>query len=377
MNFNHQKQNIILLHPLAGSTFSNWLNLLTKNGGFSSQYLFRVLKIFLVSIYGIPFRVFERQKFARQIESIQIKNPPIFILGHWRSGTTHLHRLMNLDDNFICVSNFQTFLPEIFLGSAPFWKPIFEMTLPKTRPMDNVIYSFGVPEEEEYAIGNIHSANFYNCLYFPQRMKENFQESVLLDDAPEFQRKEWQTVYLKFLKKISFNEPEKTLLLKNPANTARIKTLLEIFPNAKFIHIYRNPYIVYTSTKSFYEKLLKNYTLQKINFKEVEENIYLFYQQLMQAFLSTKNLIPQENLIEISYESLVKNPISNIEYVYSTFNIANFEIVKKKLDLYLKSKSNYQKNDYDLDSETKKKIEEKWQFAIDNWKYNFSTCDAK
>ncbi len=36
--------------------------------------------------------------FGRKIRETRIKHPPIFLIGHWRSGTTHLHELMIRDE---------------------------------------------------------------------------------------------------------------------------------------------------------------------------------------------------------------------------------------------------------------------------------------
>ncbi|MFH7027195.1 MAG: sulfotransferase family protein [Heteroscytonema crispum UTEX LB 1556] len=90
---------------------------------------------------------------------------------------------------------------------------------------------------------------------------------------------------------------QKRLIVKNPINTARIKILLEMFPDAKFIHIYRNPYSIYASTNTLYKKLVRILGFQTINEAQLEENIIFIYKQMMQNFLVDKNSIPPENLI--------------------------------------------------------------------------------
>jgi omega-hydroxy-beta-dihydromenaquinone-9 sulfotransferase len=364
---NTQKNYKAIQHPLAGSSFLNLVQLLLSNKITEPFYLQKALRVAFLSLSGVPLRIVEQLMFGRQISQTEIVDSPIFILGHWRSGTTYLHRLMIQDPNFGYVSSSQAFLPASFLLSNKFGKDRLNKIWPKTRDMDNCSYSPDVPEEEEYALGNMLPLSFYHCWFFPQNMKQLFINSVLLKAISTSSLKQWKRVYLQILKKTTFACNNQRLILKNPANTARIKILLEMFPRAKFIYIYRNPYDVFASTKNFYEKLLPKYELQKSNKKIVEENIFVFYQQLTERFIEEKQLIASENLIEIKYEDFEDNEVFYLKYIYSKFNLPNFETVQVRMQKYIDSQSNYQKNTYQLDEKTRAKISERWDFAIRKW----------
>src|SRR5665648_1005332 len=101
----------------------------------------------------------------------------------------------------------------------------------------------------------------------------------------------------------------KRLILKNPANTARIKLLLELYPEAQFIHIYRNPYVVYMSTKHFYNKMVQAFTFQKISDADLEDHILWIYKRMMESYFEEKKLIPKGNLVEIKFENLESEPL--------------------------------------------------------------------
>ena len=45
----------------------------------------------------------ERRRFGPRIEATEVQ-APLFILGHYRSGTTHLHNLLALDPQFAAPS---------------------------------------------------------------------------------------------------------------------------------------------------------------------------------------------------------------------------------------------------------------------------------
>ena len=359
----------IPLHPLAGGSFTNWLELLRANKGIDNRYLLKGFLISLASIAGVPNRILEKAIFDRQIEKLTVFSP-IFIIGHWRSGTTYLHNLITQDDDLGYVSSLQTWTPELFLGSEPIIQYILKRFLPEIRPMDNVELSAELPQEEEYALGNVGSHCFYHGWYFPKNMKQYFRQLVLFDNSSPKIQTEWQAAYLRILKKATYKMDGKRLVLKNPANTARIKTLLKMFPEAQFIHIYRNPYAVFASTKNLYRKLLPSLELQKISDREIEDNIILFYRETMFKFFEDKNLIPQSNLVEIKYEDLVGNSINVLEHIYQQLNLSRFEWKKAKFSRYAEARSRYQRNQYYLSQEDKNKVAQNWGFAIDRWQYS-------
>ena len=356
------------LHPLAGGSFTNWLELLRVNKGIAPQYFYKGILISLASISGIPSRIIEKAIFDRQVEKLTVK-PPIFIVGHWRSGTTYLHNLMTQDDNFGYVSSFQTWCPELFLGSKPIIQYILKSFLPKTRPMDNIELSGELPQEEEYALGNVSPYCFYHGLYFPRNMKNYFRQFVLFDNLSQEIQEKWCEAYLRILKKATYQMNCKRLIIKNPANTARIKTLLKMFPEAQFIHIYRNPYLVFLSTKNLYRTLLPVFSLQEIDEREIEENILLFYRETMHKFFAEKELIPKANLVEIKYEDFVTKPIDILARVYQHLTLPEFIWKKAKFSRYVAAQSEYKNNQYHLSQEDRDKVAKNWSFAIDKWQY--------
>ncbi|MEL7407021.1 MAG: sulfotransferase, partial [Cyanobacteria bacterium J06558_2] len=245
--------------PLIGSEFINLIKLFQKNK-IDRSHIIKALYVASISLLGAPFRAYDKTKLSPEILGRDIKHPPIFIIGHWRSGTTYLHHLMSLDDNLAEMTSFQAFFPGNFLSSEKVWKSIVTPLWISQRPMDNVVYSPNVPEEEEYALGNISNYSFYHGFFFPKNMLDYFNKYVLFEDLGEKEVLKYKIKYMEIVKKLDLYYEQKQLIFKNPTNTARIKILLELFPQAKFIHIYRNPYIVYASIKNFYNKILPSFS---------------------------------------------------------------------------------------------------------------------
>ena len=366
MNNSNPKNNAIQ-HPLSGSSFVNLVKLFLSNQITEPRYIKKALQIILLSLSNLPLSIIERLVFGTQIDQTEIVEAPIFIIGHWRSGTTYLHRLMIQDYNFGYVSSLQTFLPQNFLLAGRLGKEKLDKIWPKTRDMDKVSYSPDVPEEEEYALGNILPLSFYHCWFFPKNMKQLFFNSVLMEKTTDSSLKQWKKTYIQIIKKATFACKNKRLVIKNPANTARIKLLLDMFPQAKFIYISRNPYDVFASTKNFFEKLMPKYALQKFNKELIEENVFTFYKQLVEKFTAEKKIIPQKNLIEIKYEDLEGNELLYLKYIYNKFNLPGFDLAQVNMQKYVDSLSNYQKNNYKLDEQKRQEISHRWSFAIKEW----------
>ncbi|MFX1279356.1 MAG: sulfotransferase [Promethearchaeota archaeon] len=369
-----KRKNVSLtvkMGPSLGSPLKNWLNLIFSNGFFVKlKYYPRLYLILIMSIIGIPFRIFEHRKFRKKIELSNIINPPIFILGHWRSGTTYLHNLLTQDPQFGYISMLEASFPKSFLITN-FFKFFMKSFLPKNRPMDNMEMGLDFPQEEEMAIGNLIPFSFYNALYFPEKLMENYYKYICLDHVSKKVLEKWQKAYLYLLKKTTLTVKGKQLILKNPANTARIGLLLKLFPDAKFIHIYRNPYVVFVSMKNFYESTIRQFMLQEVSVSEIEKFILIIYKDMMEKYFREKELIPKENLIEIKFEDLEKDPISILESIYKHLRLKGFSRVRNQFEKYLLLIKNYQKNIYNFTKEKISLVQEYWKFTIDNWKYKF------
>ena len=366
---NNKKNNKTIQHPLFGISIKNWIQLLDLNGGIYRKYFARGAFITIASIFMIPIRALSRLKYESKINDTEIKNPPVFIIGHWRSGTTYLHELLSEDPQFCYVTLWNTLLPNDFLILKPIRKFLANF-LPKQRPMDEIKVEIDGPYEEEAGIAVFNKWSFFHCLHFARNAEEQYLKSIHFENLNDEEKMKWKNNYLKFMKAITFANGGKRLLLKNPANTARIPILLELFPNAVFIHIYRNPYKVYLSTIKMRNKVLDKLALQNASKEKIEREVIENYKRLMKSYFEQKALIPKDNLIEIRYEDLVKDPIKNVKQIYSKLHIPGFENALPEMLKYLEKQKNYKTNVYSIDKEIIQHIKNKWNFTIERWKYS-------
>jgi hypothetical protein len=359
-------------HPVALGSFRSWLRLLNKSEGIDKAFLPRVLFVSLSTCLTSPLKYYERLRYDRLVKNTAIHASPIFIIGHWRSGTTHLHNLLCQDENMGYVSTYQALAPGFCLSGEKMLKPLMSKTAQKTHPtriIDNIPLSLDAPQEDDFAIANMSPYSNIHWFSFPRQAASFFDQYVLFRDLPEQTLAKWRQIYLTILRKATIMSGGKRLVLKNPANTGRIKTLLDLFPHAKFIHIYRNPYTVFLSTRYAYQTVLPRSQVQHIALDQVENHIMVSFAQLMQKFLEDRALIPEGNLVEIKFENLEVEPIAQLKEIYQALNLPDFAEAKPAVYDYLDSIEGYQKNRYDLNDEIIAKVNSHWGFAIEAWGY--------
>ena len=357
--------------PLAGSTFMNLLRLMGQNHfKVTPMGIPRAIYAATLSFVLSPLNTIERLKFDKHIRRVKIEKSPIFILGHWRSGTTYLHNLFSQDPQFGFPTTIQITVPSLFLGFEKIIRPIVESSLPEKRPQDDVDLAADFPQEEEYALGNLSPYSFYNGWLFPSNM-ELYNNYVDFQNISKKEIEDFKRIFMYFLKKLTLYYKGKQLVLKNPSNTARVKLLLELFPDAKFIHIYRNPYHVYLSMKRNIEKEMTLQCLQRPPSWEVFEDAMVdMYNRMHEKYFKEKELIPKGNLIEIRYEDFLKNPLTYMEQFYSDFQISDFESMKPVFEKYIASQKKIKIASYTIDKVLKQRIYTSLKHTIDLWNYS-------
>jgi len=355
-------------HPLFSTSFSNWIQLLVDHGGIDKDFFPRAFFITFYSLFTIPARLLSKLLYSRRIEKTSIDYPPIFIVGHWRSGTTYLHEFIGQDPRLSHISLWHTLVPNCFLLLNPL-KEFMTRFLPTTRPMDMMSVDVYGPYEEEAGLAVLGRFSFFHCFNFPRDAERQFKQSVLFKGLKDKEIATWKKNYKWFLKAVTLENKGRRLLLKNPANTARISTLLELFPNACFIHIYRNPYVVYFSTKKMRTRVLGPFALQNSSGDEIDKYVFENYAELMKQFFEQKDMIPKGQFVEICYEDLVADPMKQVKKIYSTLNLPDLKSAEPEMQHYLNKQSDYKTNKYNIDKKTIKIIEKHWGFTIKRWGY--------
>ena len=263
--------------------------------------------------------------FSTKLRETELQHDPLFILGHWRSGTTYLHELICSDDRFAAPNGYQCFLPGHFLVSESTLKPVARLFLPRSRPMDAMVLDLDRPQEDEYAMLGLLGCSTNGWFLFP-RTSDGDRAYLSLRNLAPGERAKWIDRWLTFLKSVSLRSgPDRRLVLKSPQHTARVRTILEVFPNAQFVHISRDPHALLRSTLRTWRAMADEYGLQSNANEEerLKENILRDFSEMYRCYSEDRSLIPNGHLVEVKYEDLASNPIRTMKSIYQELNLGS------------------------------------------------------
>ena len=348
---------------LLGSTLGNFFRTI-RYGKIDPGSYHKVFLTSLICLVASPFHLWEKLK-DRKLNSRD--ESPLFIIGHWRSGTTFLHNLLCQDPNTGFVTTYQSVFPNNMYSKLLF-RPFMKWKIPDKRPSDNIKLHVDYPQEDDFALASM-LPSFYQLFYFPDAYKALFDETVLFKNSHEKEIQKWKDTYNTLIIKAKANTGGKNVILKNPVNTARINKLLEMYPKARFIHIYRNPVVVYLSTKKFFLELFPTLQLQKSTPEQITNMIFDLYAKIMQAYFEQKALIPPTQLIEISFESFEVEPIKYLAEIYQQLAIDDWDEAVPHFEKYLTGIGGYKKNVYQISRQELTRIKNEWSFAFDELGY--------
>lgn len=327
------------------------------------------LATFLALINSLGKRI-ENLCYGSAIRDAKVASP-LFVLGCWRSGTTHLHNLLTKDERFAFTNTFQVINPHTFLFAERFIAPIQNLFYPRVRAMDNVAFAADQPQEDEFAITIMSRISPMMSLFFWER-RDYYNRYTTFRDAPEAEMNAWKDAFMHFLKKLA-TKTNKTLVLKSPAHTGKVRELLELFPDAKFVMIHRHPYEIVVSAIHMCEKNLPLTSLQNADLTDCGAEIVEHYGQLFDSYFEQRSLIPPGNLVEISFEELQERPVDTLRHIYAELSLPDFSVAEPAFQDYLESLQGYSKNKHaELNKQLRTLINDRWRANFANWEYTKS-----
>jgi hypothetical protein len=356
---------------LAGITVGDWWRLLRENRfDVDACYWHRAVFVSALSLVNSLHRWREGRRWHDTIAQTEITDPPLFVLGHWRSGTTHLHNLLAQDTRqFSYANTYQVVNPHTFLSTENLNTRLFAPLLPKKRPMDNMALTFKTPQEDEFAPCLMTLKSLYVGVSFPRR-EDHYQRYLTFRTVPRTEVEQWQDAFRWFLKKLTLKYG-RALLLKSPPHTARIRILLEMFPNARFVHIHRHPYDVFQSFQHYYDTAMWYTYLQRPDIDQINDRILSRYNEMYDAYFDDLPLIPHGQFHEVRFEDLEQDPVDQMRGLYEALGLHGWTEYEPQLHRYLDTLRGYEKNTFTPLSETwKEKVATAWQRSFQTWGYH-------
>jgi omega-hydroxy-beta-dihydromenaquinone-9 sulfotransferase len=259
-------------------------------------------------------------------------------------------------------------LPHDFLLTERVGKRWLWFLMPSRRPMDNMAFGWDRPQEDEFALCLLGQPSPYLTLAFPNRPPQD-QAAFDVDGLPPRQRQAWKAAFLRFLRHLSFKDARR-LVLKSPPHSCRIPTLLELFPDARFVHIVRDPCVVFPSTVNLWKSLYQTQGLQRPTFAGLEGHVFDTFNHLYARLDEGKKLIPAGHFHELRYEDLIADPVGQMRLLYERLGLGGFEDARPRIERYLAEHAGYQTNRYpSLSPELRAEITRRWGHVIRQYGY--------
>ncbi|CAJ1957206.1 unnamed protein product [Cylindrotheca closterium] len=398
-NFRPKFQKSTKNNPMSGICLFAWIEILSKRWRQIDYLTYwpRVLMISLLSIFNSLLAIVEHLLFESSIRQTTPNPRPVFILGHPRTGTTLLHSLVALDEGqFDVCTTFCAGFPSSFLWFEKFGKQLFKGILDETRPMDNVVLDFDLPQEDELATNLVSAGTSpYMPLFFmPQEAQ--FRPYYAFDDhasgdeklQPEEMaraRNRWVNTFYYLCQKLTLRslrtkQAALRLVLKSPVHTARIPLLLRIFPDAQFIYIHRHPYHVFQSAAHMADTTYWYTYFSTPQHEEIQEFILRQYEILWDRYEEGRKILQQQmaktdggakQLVEIAFDDLSQKPFETMDRIYNELGWDMSSEMKRSLEQTVSGDiKSYKRNKHEtLDPKLRATLQERWGASFDRLGY--------
>ena len=162
----------------------------------------------------------------------------------------------------------------------------------------------------------------------------------------------------------------KRIVLKSPPHTCRIRALLEMFPKAKFVHIVRDPYVIFPSTVNLWKRLYRDEGLQVPTYEGLDEHVF----KTLHA--DVRRVRPRPRACSgraSSARSATKtwSPTRWARCGRSTndWSLGDFEAVRPAIEDYFAGQKDYKTNRYQITPELRPEITRRWGKYIEHYGY--------
>ncbi len=349
-----------------------------KTFGFGSIFL-RWLLITPIFIGFTHLTLFLDRIFFFQYRKVQVKNP-IFIIGHPRSGNTFLHNLLTQTGEFAGFQTWEVIFPS--LTARVLFKPLINYLIKKNRSSlvpEKIGHGVSLEKVEEEELLFFHKLDTQfvwarSPLGFDDREHREFR---FHDQQPKSRRYSSANFLKGCLQRQIYYTGKSQMILQTLQSVHRIKTLLEIFSDAKFIYLVRSPYETIPSHLSVLWFLLDHQigvnNIPPDKLKLYFERRYRYNIDIYRYFynLQKNQEIPQDSFMVLPYKQLRSDLDKTIEKVAEFTGIEPSTQLRKIIEEQALVQKDYKRKHTIMDLEkfnlTKERIAKDFAFVFEEY----------
>ena len=271
----------------------------------------------------LPFTIGEAAYAGLRLPRPGDYQAPVFVVGHWRSGTTHLANLLSRGGAFGILSPMSVGLPAEALGLARIARPFVDQFFPPHRLIDDMRLDADLPQEDELAMANLSTLSSQHGVYFPHRLRAEFDRGLFGSGVEAAEHARWARSFERFVAKMTLAAGGRPLLIRNPASSTRIDTLRLIWPDARFVHIHRDPEAVYGSSLRMFATLIRELSLERGGEEAhaARELVRHIYPRVVAALCDAADALPGDVLTTVSHGELERDPTGTLGRVHAELRL--------------------------------------------------------
>lgn len=345
-------------HFMAFAPLDCWVRLLSSGGAWrriEPRYWPRLGLAIATSTLGtiltLPERAlvgFWRAIQGRKVATAAPSKPIVFVLGYYRSGTTHLHYLLSCDPQLATPRWYQMLAPQGFVVSWTLLRYLLVPFLSSKRPQDDVAYGPEYPAEDDFGVCNMAAAGTMpGRMVLPKEWPHyaRYQTLELLTPA---ERSRFERAQRAITDRLALVHPRRGLLLKSPAHTARVRALIDLYgaDNVRFIHVHRDATAVLRSNVLMHRRFSPFLLQEAADDATVTQRVVAEYDQTQRALQSDlAALASKVRLASIRYEDLIADPVGELHRTYEQLGLPFSAAFAQRLCGYLDTVRDYRAKD--------------------------------
>jgi len=321
-----------------------------------------VTLVFIPAYSGVTALFYLLDNLSPSLHRVRIEKP-VFVVGHARSGTTLIHRLMVSDtERFNFFLLYELLFPSlwqkrILRAAGAIDRVLFrsffknklvaaeDEALEGARDMHDV--GLFVAEEDDFVLTASCVSSTWVAL-FPGMPEFDV---YYVDDWPEKRRRRVMRAYGDGVRRqLCLSGARKIHCSKNPSYSGRIRSLIEQFPDARFVVMMRDPR---EAIPSLLKMLQKTWRSQGWSESRVERSIDALIAQSVHTYLYPLETLakhPDTKWTVVDYRDLVSQPQATVEAVYDVLDIEMTPAVSLALEAQQgRARAHQSSHSYDLE----------------------------
>jgi hypothetical protein len=280
---------------------------------------------------------------AREIENTELP-APIFLIGWMRTGTTFVHRLLAQDPD---------------TRTMPYWESMFPVP-PKTgrdmradeltrvlgqlraiSPTYEAIHPMGAHEPEECVA--LFTNVFRTLQYNVQYRVPSYVEWLQSEDARIAYGQ-----YRQQLQLVHHHRPHgQRFVLKDPTHSVFLDTILELFPDARFVFTHRDPATTISSMCSLYAYTRALFSDDVDPMKLGPELMESYLPGSLEHAVQRVDALPPGRVAHVRAPDVFADPLKAMEGVYRDLGIELTDPARRSMRAMLDTERRKPKNVHD------------------------------